>query len=67
MLTRLKKVFRNYFLHKAQLYAKAADYLLDTELFPPGSYSCARGEFFKAKQELYQSLAEAFGGATDES
>ena len=60
MLTKLRKMIQNYFSHKAQLYAKAADYLLDPEYFPPTSYSHARGRFFKAKQELYQALAELF-------
>jgi len=60
MIKRIKKLIHEYFLHKAQLFGKAADYLLDPELFPAESYSHARGEFLKAKQELYLSLAEIF-------
>ena len=60
MITRLKKVIWNYFSHKAMLFGRAADYLLDPEYFPPESYSHARGQWFKAKQELYQALADAF-------
>lgn len=60
MLAKLKEVFWSYFSHKAQMYARAADYLLDLEYFPVDSYSHARGTYFKAKEQLYLALAEAF-------